>query len=400
MTADDEDDDMDTTELAAAMDATVAAGDASSIVWLVAIGDEVQAGAVGHLDADPGRPTRRDTIFRISSMTKPVTAVAALQLVDDGVLGLDDPVDDLLPELADRQVLVDPHGSLDDTVAAERSITLRDLLTFRMGLGFDFAMTGPQPSLDRLAELGLPPGPPRPQEVPPPAEWLATIGSVPLEFQPGTRWLYHLSADVLGVLIERASGRTLGEQFAQRIFEPLAMADTGFSVPASKADRFGACFGEIGDDGTLEVFDPADGQWATEPAFRAGGAGLVSTVDDFHAFAAMLQRGGTHDGERLLSPGLLAAMTTNQLTGEQIATGGPAPGGDAGWGFGVGIQLRTVPIRGAGAYDWDGGLGSSWANDPDLRLTGVLLTDRMWTAPVPPQVCDDFWRAAYRVGRG
>lgn len=388
---------MDTTALAAAMEAAVEAGPMSSLTWLLAVGDEVAVGTAGHLDADPSRPTPRDTIFRLSSMTKPVTAVAALQLVDDGVLGLDEAVDDLLPELRDRRVLADPSGPLDHTVPAERPITLRDLLTFRMGLGMDFAATGPQPSLGRLAELGLPPGPPRPQEVPPPAEWLAIVSQVPLEHQPGTRWLYHTSADVLGVLIERATGRRLGEQLAERIFEPLGMHDTGFSVRPSELHRLGACFGAEGEDGQREVFDPSDGQWAADPAFHSGGAGLASTIDDFHAFAAMLLRGGrTPDGQPLLSPALHAQMTANQLTDEQAATGGPAPG-DAGWGFGVGVQLRTLPIRGAGAYDWDGGLGSTWANDPERRLIGILLTDQMWTSPAPPEVCTTFWTEAYRA---
>lgn len=388
---------MDTTELGAAMQATVAAGHASSISWLLAVGDETHTGAAGHLDGDPSRPTPRAAIFRLSSMTKPVLAVAALQLVDDGVLALDAPVDDLLPELADPRVLADPHGSIDDTVAAERAITLRDLLTFRMGLGFDFAAPGGQPSLDRLAELGLAPGPPQPQHSPDPDAWLAAIASVPLEHQPGARWLYHLSAEVLGVLVERATGRTLGEQFAARIFDPLDMADTGFWVPPDRLHRFGACFGATGEGGAIEVFDPADGQWAGEPPFRSGGAGLVSTVDDFHAFASMLLRGGTTaDGSPLLSPELVEQMTTNQLTDEQVATGGP-DAGVAGWGFGVGIQLVSVATRQAGAYDWDGGLGSSWANDPGHQLTGVLLTDRMWTSPEPPAVCEAFWTAAYRT---
>ena len=396
---------MDTTEIDEAMQATVAAGEASSIAWLAAHGDEVHVGTAGHVDADPARPTPRDAIFRISSMTKPIAAFAALQLVDEGVLALDAPVDGLLPELADRQVLADPHGPIDTTVPAERPISLRDLLTFRMGLGFDFAGTGPQPSLERLAELGLPPGPPQPQRTPPPDEWLALIASVPLEHQPGERWLYHLSAEVLGVLIERATGRTLGEQLAERVFVPLGMGDTGFAVAPSQLGRLGACFGARTGDGGREVFDPSDGQWAAEPPFRSAGGGLVSTVDDVHAFAAMLLRGGTTpSGTRLLSRSLLDQMTTNQLTDEQIATGGPAPGGDAGWGFGVGIQLRTVPVRAAGSYDWDGGLGSSWANDPANGLIGILLTDQMWVSPQPPQLCEDFWTAVYRslspAGRG
>lgn len=388
---------MDTTGIEAAVQGTVDHGRASSIAWLVSVGDEVHTGAAGHLDADPARPTPRDAIFRISSMTKPITAFAALQLIDDGLLAIDGAVDDLLPELADRQVLADPHGSIAETVDADRAITVRDLLTFRMGLGFDFAGPGVQPSLDRLAELGLTPGPPQPQAGPAPDEFLAIVGSVPLEFQPGARWLYHLSAEVLGVLIERATGRTLAEQFAERIFGPLGMADTGFSVPETSRHRFGACFGDLSGTGQREVFDPADGQWSSAPPFRSGGGGLVSTIDDFHAFASMLLRGGTTtDGERLLSAGLLTQMTTNQLTEEQTASGGPAPG-DAGWGFGVGVQLSTVPVRGAGAYDWDGGLGSSWANDPARQLIGILLTDEMWSAPVPPQGCTDFWTEVYRT---
>ncbi len=384
------------TAAADAVRAAVADGSVTSAAWLVAVGGEVRAGAAGHIDGDPDRPASTDTIFRISSMTKPVTAVAALQLVDDGVLALDDPIDGLLPELADRRVLRDPHGPLDDTVPAERPITLRDLLTFRMGLGMDFAASGPQPSLARLAELGLPPGPPQPQRTPPADEWLAIVGAVPLEHQPGARWLYHLSADVLGVLIERATGRTLDEQVAERIGAPLGLADTGFSVPDDAADRFGACFGNRRADGTREVFDAADGQWRGQPVFCSGGAGLVSTVGDFHRFAAMLLRGGTtEDGRRVLSAALLYEMTRNQLTPEQAATGGPAPG-DAGWGFGVGIQLRDVPIRAAGSYDWDGGLGSTWANDPGNQMVGILLTDQAWEAPVPPPVTDAFWAAVYR----
>lgn len=380
-----------------AVQAAVADGAITSAAWLVAVGDVVHAGAAGSIDGDPDRPASTDTVFRISSMTKPVTAVAALQLVDDGVLALDDPVDGLMPELADRRVLRDPHGPLDDTVPVERPITLRDLLTFRMGLGMDFAGTGPQPSLARMAELGLPPGPPQPQRTPPADELMAIVGSVPLEHQPGQRWLYHLSADVLGVLIERATGRGLDEQIRQRIGSPLGMVDTGFSVPEQAAHRFGACFGNRRPDGTREVFDLADGQWRGAPVFCSGGAGLVSTVHDFHRFAAMLLRGGTDpDGRRLLSAELVAEMTRNQLAPDQVATGGPAPG-DAGWGFGVGVQVRTVPIRAAGSYDWDGGLGSTWANDPGNQMIGILLTDQAWESPQPPAVTEAFWSAIYQA---
>ena len=176
-------------------------------------------------------------------MTKPVTAVAALLLVEECRLRLDDPVDDLLPELADRRVLADPAGPLTETVPAVRPITLRDVLTFRLGLGMDFAASHPQPILAAMAELGVGAGPPAPGHLPPPDEWIARLGTLPLAHQPGERWLYHTGAEVLGVLVSRAAGQPLEAFMQERIFDPLGMRDTGFSVPPAALDRFGACYG-------------------------------------------------------------------------------------------------------------------------------------------------------------
>jgi CubicO group peptidase (beta-lactamase class C family) len=362
------------------------------LAWAVAMGDELHQGAAGRVRVDGDEPVQLDTIFRISSMTKPIVAAAALQLVDDGTLALDDPVEKLLPELADRRVLAPGATSLDDTVPAARPITVHDVLTFRLGWGMDFTDWGPNPVLDAAAALGLGAGPPSPQAKPAPEEWLRRLATLPLQRQPGERWLYHVGADVLGVLMARASGQPLDQILRERIFEPLGMVDTGFAVPAGALDRFGPCYG-ASPEGERVVYDDTDGQWATPPAFPGGGDGLVSTVGDYLAFGRMLLAGGVHDGERLLSVESVAAMTTNHLTPEQLATCAPDPSGAQGWGFGVGVQVRATPTSPLGSYGWSGGLGSSWANDPATGVVGVLMTNQAWTSPVPPPVVTDFWTA-------
>jgi CubicO group peptidase (beta-lactamase class C family) len=260
----------------------------------------------------------------------------------------------------------------------------------------DFTDFSPRPITDALAALGLGAGPPAPAGPPPPDEWMRRLGTVPLMYQPGERWLYHTSAEVLGVLIARATGQTFDAFLAERVFGPLGMVDTGFFVPADKLDRFGACFGADPTTGEQTVYDPADGQWSTPPAFPSGGAGLVSTLADLHAFGGMLLAGGTRQGVRLLSRATVRAMTTNQLTPAQVAATAPDPDGATGWGFGVGINVhRNDPARPPGTYGWDGGLGSSWSNDPSEDLVGVLLTNQMWTSPVPPVAFGDFWTCVY-----
>jgi CubicO group peptidase (beta-lactamase class C family) len=224
---------------------------------------------------------------------------------------------------------------------------------------------------------------------------MARLGTLPLEHQPGTRWLYHVGSDVLGVLVAQAAGQDLASFLRERIFEPLGMHDTGFSVPADHLDRFGPCYG--GDDGAggLVVFDEPDGQWSRPPAFASGGGGLVSTVDDVFAFAEMLRGGGRAGGTRLLSHASVAAMTSDHLTPEQRANG-PHPSGDQGWGFGVGVwTARAGTTWSPGSYGWDGGLGSTWATDPAEELVGILLTNQMFTGPALPLVCQDFWTGAY-----
>lgn len=229
---------------------------------------------------------------------------------------------------------------MEDTVPADRPVTVRDLLTFRMGFGGYF---GPCPLNDVAAPLGLAAGPPQPSGPPEPDEWMRRLGSLPLMFQPGERWLYHTGADVLGVLVARATGRPFPEVLRERVFEPLGMVDTGFFVPESKLDRLATSYLTDPATGALDVYDPPDGQWSTPPAFPSGGAGPVSTADDFLAFARMLLRGGAP----LLSRPSVDVMTSDHLTAAQKAVSGFSPDDfdGRGWGFGVGVVTRRTTRR-------------------------------------------------------
>src|SRR5437667_9245914 len=217
-------------------------GEVPGLVTLVSRRGEVHVDAIGTLAYEDSDPMRRDTIFRISSMTKPITAAATMILVEECKVRLDEPVDRLLPELAERQVLKRLDGPLDDTVPANRPITVRDLLTFRMGLGIVMAPPGTYPIQKAMSEQLLGQGPPSPSTPPAPDEWIRRLGTLPLMHQPGERWMYNTGSDVLGVLIARASGRPFETFLRERLFEPLGMLDTGFSVAAAKLDRLATSY--------------------------------------------------------------------------------------------------------------------------------------------------------------
>jgi CubicO group peptidase (beta-lactamase class C family) len=378
----------------------VADGTVGGLAWLAACGEEVEVGVAGTLTRGDAAPVGRDSIFRIASMTKPILAVGALTLVEECRLRLDEPVDDLLPEFADRRVLVEPRGPVDGaTVPANRPITVRDVLTFQLGLGMDFSAPWPQPLLEAMAALGLGAGPPEPQTPPGPDEWIRRLATLPLAYQPGERWLYHTGSDVLGVLMARAAGQPLDVVLQERVFEPLGMADTGFAT--SQIDRLGSCYTKDPDTGAPTVYDPPDGQWSKPPAFPSGGGGLVSTLDDMHAFGRLLVNGGRlPDGFRLVSPASVAAMTCDQL-GTGPGSPGPSLDGSQGWGFGVGVQVRRTGLGPTvGSYGWAGGLGSSWGNDPNHDLVGVVLTtDAFTSAFPPPRSIQDFWTGVYAALR-
>jgi CubicO group peptidase (beta-lactamase class C family) len=341
--------------------------------------------------AEGGAKVGADTIFRISSMTKPITGVATMILLEEFVVRLDDPVDRFLPELADRRVVLRIDGPVDDTVPAERPITVRDLLTFCMGFGGYFV---PCPVNDAAARLQLSVGPPQPALPPEPNEWMSRFSTLPLMCQPGERWLYHTGADILGVLIARACGQPFGTFLQERILQPLGMNDTAFSVPPEKLDRFSTCYATDPETGELQVYDEPAGQWSKPPAFPSGGAGLVSTVQDFVAFADMLLIGGSP----ILSRPSVETMTGDHLTSEQKRISGFYPGYfDAlGWGFCVGVVTRRDhPAAPVGQYGWDGGMGSIWRNDPTEQMTTILLTNAMWSSPRAPDVALDFLTGAY-----
>jgi CubicO group peptidase (beta-lactamase class C family) len=371
------------------------------LVALVAREDEVHVEAIGDRTVG-GAPVTRDTVFRVASMTKAVTAVATLMLVEECRLRLDDPVDELLPELANRRVLRRVDGPLDDTVPAHRPITVRDLLTFTMGTGLLMAPPDSYPIQQAMTVLDLGQGVPQPATMPEPDEWLPRLGTLPLMYQPGERWLYNTGADVLGVLVARASGRPFERFLRERLFEPLGMGSTGFSVAPEQLSRFTSCYWTDPATGTRAVYDEAaGGQWAAPPAFPSGAAGLVSTVDDFLAFSRMLLDGGRFDGERILSRASVALLSSDRLTPEQKAlSDNLSPGffNAHGWGFGVSVVTRQTELgHPVHQYGWNGGLGSSWAIDPVDRVIGVILTSRAFTSPAAPPVVQDFWTSAYQA---
>ncbi|HZD01602.1 MAG TPA: serine hydrolase domain-containing protein [Actinomycetes bacterium] len=375
-------------------------GEVPGLVTLVSRRDEVHVDVIGTKAVGGADPMRRDTIFRIASMTKPITAVATMILVEECRLRLDEPVDRLLPELSGRRVLKRLDGPIEETVPANRPITTRDLLTFRMGFGQMMAPPDAYPILKAANEQQIGMGPPNPSATPAPDEWIRRLGTLPLMHQPGERWLYHTGSEVLGVLIARASGQQLDTFLRERIFEPLGMRDTAFSVPTAELDRLATSYQVSPETGALELYDEAEGgQWSRPPAFPSAGGGLVSTVDDYLAFGQMMLNKGRHRSERLLSRPSVEAMTTDQLTPQQKAASGFLAGyfDSRGWGFGVSIVTRRDDVAAVpGRFGWDGGLGTSWFSDPSEDMVAILLTQRS-AFPLFSGVYLDFWTSVYQA---
>ena len=376
----------------------VARGELPGLVALVACGDDVHVEVLGAAALGDPRPLARDAIFRIASLTKPIAAAGTMVLVEDGVLSISDPVEKYLPELARRRVLRSLESALDDTLPAERSITIEDLLTFRLGFGSIMAAPGTYPIQDAEAELGLmtlgPSWPPPPFG---PDEWIARFATLPLLDQPGTVWRYNTGAQVLGVLLERASGQSLEDFLCTRLFGPLGMTDTSFSVPADKEDRFTTAYFPDLSTGALTLMDPPVGGWWNEPPAMGNAAGmLVSTLDDYWAFVSMLLAGGRHEGGQILAAGSVADMTRDHLTAAQRAAATPFLEPGMCWGY-----CMAAPVPGPGerpvpyGFGWNGGTGTAWNSDPERGLTGILLTQRAMTSPEPPALFVDFWEGAY-----
>jgi CubicO group peptidase (beta-lactamase class C family) len=350
-----------------AMAGYVDCGEVAGLITYISRPGEVRVNVLGSM-ALGGEPLQRDSLFRVASWTKPIVAAAAMILVEEGRLELDGPIDDLLPELASPRVLTRPDGPVDETVPANRPITLRDLLTFRLGLGEPMAAPGSLPLQRAEADLGVRTfGPPKPRTQLEPDEWIRRLGTLPLQYQPGERWQYATGSHVLGVLLARATGQPLEVFLRERLFEPLGMKDTGFAVPKDQRERLTTSY-IAGEEG-LEVYDDAaDSQWLEPPSFPDGGGGLISTADDFAAFAQLLVAGGAG----IVSPLSVEQMTTDQLTPSQRADAAAFLGQEAGWGFG----LAVLPDR----YGWAGGLGTLWYTLPEQQTVALLLTQRaLWT---------------------
>jgi CubicO group peptidase (beta-lactamase class C family) len=364
------------------------AADLPGAVALVAHGDQVEAAAVGSADAGGTVPMARDSLFRVASLTKPITAAAVMLLVDDGELALDDPIARWLPELASPVVVRTPAGPVDDVVPAVRPITVADLLTFRCGYGLAADMTLPAADL-LLQVLGHPAAAPR---APAPDEWVAALAQVPLLHQPGEAWLYNTASDIQGVLIARVSGRPLPEFLAERLFEPLGMADTGFFVPTAALGRFTSAY-RLGEAGP-RLIDSPEGRWSAPPPFPSGAAGLVSTAGDLLAFGRFLLAEGRVGDHRLLTPESVHRMTTDHLTPAQREAGRPFLHGQ-GWGFGGSVDIDAKePWEVPGRYGWIGGAGTAWHLIPSTGTVTVLLTQVELTGPEPTPLMREFWAYA------
>ncbi|MEO3742207.1 serine hydrolase domain-containing protein [Plantactinospora sp. B5E13] len=354
----------------------VARGELPGLVLLTARADEVRVQPIGTLTVDGTAPMRPDTLFRITSMTKPVVATVAMMLVEEGRLDLTEPVDRLLPELAGRRVLRRLDGPLDDTVAADRPTTVEDVLTYRIGHGmiFEPEFQPAFPIVTATEKLGLAIGPPDPPAALTPDEWLRRFGTLPLMHQPGLHWQYDTAGQVLGVLVARAAGQPLPDLLRDRIFAPLGMVDTGFSVPAAQLDRLAGHYTKDPETGGLVARTISGPQrWGIPPTFPAGASGLVSTAVDYLAFARLLRNRGVHGGVRLLSEESVARMTTNHLTPEQITAAAVPVLDGRGWGYGLAVDIgpdRAAPP----AYGWTGGYGTGWFTDPGRELITIVLT--------------------------
>jgi CubicO group peptidase (beta-lactamase class C family) len=366
-----------------ALQAVVDAGDLSGFVTLVwRKGQIAQVNTIGWRDLAAKVPMTRDTLFRIASMTKPVTSIAALMLMEEGKLRLDDPIAKWLPELADMQVLKDPTGPVDQTYPAPRAITVEDLMTHRSGLAYGFTSIGPIAHAYE-ERLGPPLGTPHT-----PDQWLAALGTLPLTYPPGERFHYSHATEVLGFLVARIEGKPLGRVLHDRIFAPLGMVDTFFWCPPEKRDRLAKLYRAPPEGGPLEdVSFPIP---KSAPAFEAGGGGLISTADDYLKFARMMLGKGEADGVRLVKPETIELMTANRLTDAQREIPFMGIPFWMGQGFGLGVSVITDPEKQAwmgagskGAFGWPGAFGTWWQADPAEDMVMIYLIQN--SMPLGPE---------------
>jgi len=369
----------------------VDSGDLSGAVTLIwRAGEVVETTAYGQADIEAARPMARDTLFRIASMTKPITSVAALMLLEEGKLSLDDPVTRWAPEFTDMRVLRDATGPLDDTYPAAREITIEDLFTHRAGLAYAFSSVGPiahayQAALGDVLNQPMTPD-----------AWMKALAGLPLSYPPGERFHYSHATDVLGFLVGRVAGMDFRRFLFERIFEPLGMKDTDFYVPPEKRDRAAVVYRL---DEAANVLEPVEfTRYDAPPVFCGGGGGLISTADDYLKFARMLLNGGEVDGVRLLKPETVASMRANRLTDAQRRIDFMGIPFWIGQGFGLGLSVITDPEKqswmGAGSegsFGWPGAFGTWWQADPIEDMIAIYLIQN--SMPLGPEAVANMGQA-------
>jgi CubicO group peptidase (beta-lactamase class C family) len=384
-------------QIAPALQGVVDAGDLSGFVTLVwRKGEVAQVLTLGQRDIEAGLPMTRDTLFRIASMTKPVTSIAALMLWEEGKLRLEDPIAKWLPEFSDMVVLKDATGSVDETYPAPRDITVEDLMTHRAGLAYAFTSIGP---IGQLYEETL--GPPLGGQMTP-DEWLKRLGSLPLSYPPGERFHYSHATEVLGYLVARIEGKPLGQVLKDRIFAPLGMGDTDFWCPPEKRGRMAKLYrANPGSDKLQDVsFPHVDSQPALEP----GGGGLISTADDYLRFARMMLGKGEVDGVRLVKASTIEMMCENRLTEAQRQIPFMGIPFWLGQGFGLGVSVITDPEKQAwmgagskGAFGWPGAFGTWWQADPSEDMVMIYLIQN--SMPLGPEAAAELATGQRMGGR-
>ncbi|AIT82194.1 hypothetical protein JI59_21995 (plasmid) [Novosphingobium pentaromativorans US6-1] len=358
---------------------------AVTLVWKD--GDIRDVTVLGERNIERRDPMTRDTLFRVASMSKPITSVAAMMLVEDGLLALDSPIARWLPELADLRVLRNGDGPLDDTVPAQRDLMVEDLLTHRAGFIYGFSASGPivgayEDALGNILET-----------LATPDEWLTALGSLPLAFQPGEQFRYSYATDVLGCLVGRVAGMSFRDFLRERLLDPMGMVDTDFYVPAEKLGRLATIYRHdktIGELAPVPIKAPA-----AAPALCGGGGGMFSTADDYLRFARMLLNDGELAGQRLLQPETVALMRGNRLSDEQRRVDFLGrPGFWSGQGFGLGLSMITdVQAHAAhgagsvGAFGWPGAFGTWWQADPQENAILIYLVQN--SEPVVPPAQED-----------
>lgn len=330
---------------------------------------------LGYSDRERGKPMRADTIFRIYSMSKPITSVALMMLHERAVFQLGDPVHHWIPEFEKLRIFRQGRYPRFVTEQTDRPMTIRDLLTHQSGLTYGFMERTAVDAAYRKLRLDDYPGTLR--------EFVTQLATVPLEFSPGAHWNYSVATDVLGYLVEVMSGQPFDTYLREKIFEPLRMVDTDFTVPEDKRERFAASYRRDARGKLTLLDDPEDSPYCRPKSFLSGGGGLVSTVGDYYRFAEMLRRGGELDGARILGPRTLAYMTQNHLPDGQdlasCAVGGFSEARYEGSGFGLGFSVVTCPVRAQtpstpGEFAWGGMASTAFWVDPKEELSVVFMT--------------------------